>query len=166
MKLIQLATNKTTMTNIETFIQSVQKHVKEILECTKPLDPQQLAAAPSGKWNTKEILGHLCDSGIENMVRYHRIAGGDQPFQITQYPQDFLVQNKQYTQQPIGDILNMFQSINTQIVFFMKQLPQNIVHKKVINSDQTESTLQDWLKDYSDHLAHHGKQIKERSSLP
>lgn len=40
------------------------------------------------KWSKKEILGHLIDSGINNLQRFTEIQYESKPYKIRKYKQD------------------------------------------------------------------------------
>lgn len=48
--------------------------------------PEALSQRPApGKWSQKEILGHLIDSGINNLQRFTEIQFSPQPYPIQKY---------------------------------------------------------------------------------
>ena len=48
------------------------------------------------KWSKKEILGHLVDSGINNLQRFTEIQYQPKPYPIRGYDQDDLVRVNDY----------------------------------------------------------------------
>ncbi|NJN28609.1 MAG: DinB family protein [Cyclobacteriaceae bacterium] len=52
----------------------------------------ELTLHPSpGKWSKKEVLGHLIDSGINNLQRFTEIQYESKPYKVREYKQDELV---------------------------------------------------------------------------
>jgi hypothetical protein len=55
----------------------------------KGLPELEVSRRPSpNKWSKKEILGHLCDSAINNMERFVKIQYEEQPYVIPSYNQE------------------------------------------------------------------------------
>ncbi len=48
------------------------------------------------KWSKKEILGHLIDSGINNLQRFTEIQFEEKPYKIQTYKQNELVKANNY----------------------------------------------------------------------
>ena len=68
------------------------------------------------KWSKKEILGHLCDSAINNINRFIKIQYEEQPFVIQSYNQNQWVIFQNYQERPLDEILNLFLALNKQII--------------------------------------------------
>lgn len=72
------------------------------------------------KWSKKEILGHLCDSAINNIERFIKIQYEEQVYVIQSYNQDQWVKVQNYQDRPLGEIINLFQTLNKQISLLLK----------------------------------------------
>ena len=59
------------------------------------------------KWSKKEILGHLCDSAINNLERYIKIQYEPQPCVLTPYDQVQWVDIQDYQEISIEEIINL-----------------------------------------------------------
>src|SRR4051794_2197023 len=68
------------------------------------------------KWSKKEILGHLCDSGINNLERFIRIQYEEQPLILIPYNQDRWVELQGYRDLPIEEVMNLWSSLNKKII--------------------------------------------------
>src|SRR3954471_22265291 len=84
------------------------------------IDAAVLEAKISGKWSKKEILGHLVDSAIHNLVRFTEIHYVEKPYRHRPYNQMDLVNLNQYQTMDIQDLTQLWFSINNQIVRLMK----------------------------------------------
>ncbi|MCM0667197.1 DinB family protein [Flavobacterium tyrosinilyticum] len=121
----------------------------EILDAKKP-----------GKWSKKEILGHLIDSAIHNLVRFTEINYSEKPYRHRPYNQIDLVNLNQYQKTDIKELTQLWFSINKQIVRIMKSVDENALDYKIILSDESVIDLRFLMTDYVEHLEHHINQIK------
>ncbi|MFJ8089489.1 hypothetical protein ACIQ7N_14960 [Lysinibacillus sp. NPDC095746] len=67
------------------------------------------------KWSKKEILGHLCDSAINNLDRFIKIQYEKQPFLLTPYDQVHWVKIQGYQELPFDEVMNLWVSLNKKI---------------------------------------------------
>lgn len=111
------------------------------------------------KWSKKEILGHLIDSGINNLQRFTEIEFKPKPFPIRKYMQNELVIANDYQNADFGELLNFWKAINHRIEKIMaRQTPETLKYEVLINGSQIES-LEFLMKDYVKHMEHHLTQI-------
>ena len=118
----------------------------------------QLDEAPSGKWNSKEIIGHLIDSGINNLFRYHRILINNET-ELAGYSQDDLVAFQDYKSWDYSQLVNTWKHINQLILNFTQNTPKDKISTPV-NVEGTELTLEEMFLDYTQHIDHHVKQVE------
>jgi len=115
----------------------------------------EISIRPSpNKWSKKEILGHLCDSAINNIERFVKIQYVEQPYIIQSYDQERWVVIQNYQERPIDEILNVFQMLNNQIINIVKNIP---IGKLTYLCDvgETHKTLEWLIQDYLNHMEHH-----------
>jgi hypothetical protein len=111
------------------------------------------------KWSKKEILGHLIDSGINNLQRFTEIQFNPKPFPIRPYRQSQLVIANDYQNAETKELLRFWLAINHRIEKVMaKQTPESLNYEILIDDSQIE-TLEFLMKDYVIHLEHHLLQI-------
>ena len=119
-----------------------------------------LAQKPSsGKWSKKEILGHLIDSGINNLQRFTEIQFEDKPYKIRKYKQSELVEANNYQNANIAEISNLWLALNHRILALIKDQTENTLTFKIEIEEGEFSDLKFLITDYVDHLEHHLKQI-------
>jgi DinB superfamily len=114
-----------------------------------------------GKWSRKEILGHLIDSAINNLKRFTDIQHTEQPYIIQSYKQNELVAENNYQELPLNHLLQLWQSLNRQIVFVARQIPAeklNYLVQPQYNNGEMK-TLGWLIADYVAHMEHHWKQV-------
>jgi len=114
----------------------------------------------SKKWSKKEILGHLIDSGINNLQRFTEIQFKPKPYKIIAYRQNELVIANNYQKATIQELLNFWLTINYRILNILKQLDQTSLQYKIVLEDTTIMNLEFLITDYITHLEHHLQQIK------
>lgn len=115
---------------------------------------------PSGKWSKQEIFGHLIDSGLYNLQRFSTISFAPQPYVIEAYPQKELVDTNDYQNQNAKDLGQLWQQLNRQILHLWKNYePKDLELIVTAPSQNLEVNLQEWMKDYLEHMEHHFQQI-------
>ncbi|MEG0850446.1 MAG: DinB family protein [Flavobacterium sp.] len=124
------------------------------------IEDEILEARNPGKWSKKEILGHLTDSGIHNLVRFTEINYLEKPYQHRPYNQIDLVNLNQYQTMDIQELTQLWLSINKQILRIMKTVNEKALAYKIVLSDHSEIDLKFLMTDYVEHLEHHINQIK------
>jgi len=143
------------MQHLEIYIESFPVKLKQF-------SSEELLKRPApGKWSKQEILGHLIDSAINNLRRFTEIQFLPQPYVVISYLQNELVIVNDYQHLPLQQLLDLWQSLNRQIVFVVKNIPADKLNYPV--DPQYESrdmkTLAWIICDYVAHMAHHFRQI-------
>ena len=112
------------------------------------------------KWSKKEILGHLIDSGINNLQRFTEIQFSDKPYVMRKYNQNELVIANDYQNAESKEILDFWAALNRRIQSLIKkQTDESLAYE--IKYEGEILNLEFLMKDYVDHLEHHLNQIKE-----
>lgn len=114
-----------------------------------------------GKWSRQEVLGHLVDSGLNNLRRFTEARFSPQPYRIQSYAQDELVQVNGYGTMPIDELMTLWQAVNRQILRVAETTPVEKLANPIVfpASDRIKTLL--WLiEDYVAHLEHHLDQLR------
>jgi len=114
-----------------------------------------------GKWSKKQVLGHLIDSAINNLKRFTDIQFSPQPYIVQAYQQNELMAVNNYQELPLAHLLQLWQSLNQQVVFIVENIPAEKMHFAVnsqYNSNEMK-TLAWIICDYVAHMEHHWKQV-------
>jgi AAA15 family ATPase/GTPase len=111
-------------------------------------------AAPN-KWSKKEIAGHLCDSAVNNIVRFVKIQYEKQPYAIHKYNQEQWVTASNYQDRPIDDILTLFQTLNKQVIDIITNMPAEKLSYLCDIGNNDLKTFKWLIEDYLDHMEHH-----------
>ncbi|SEE14057.1 DinB superfamily protein [Tenacibaculum sp. MAR_2010_89] len=111
------------------------------------------------KWSKKEVLGHLIDSGFNNLQRFIRVQYEETPH--IAYNQNEWVKSQNWQALPIENVVQLWKVINQQILHIWKNFPENKVNAKInVSKEKTELyTFAEIMEDYIVHFHHHEKQI-------
>lgn len=146
---------KTTITKLESLMDQASQYISNHPENKLTIKPHP------NKWSKKEILGHLIDSGINNLQRFTEIQFGTKPYPIRKYDQDQLVIVNDYQNAETMELLNFWKAINKQIIRIIeRQSDESLKFEVIIVKDQ-HSDLKFLIEDYADHMEHHLKQIMQ-----
>lgn len=124
------------------------------------IDPVVLDERKPGKWSKKEVLGHLIDSAVHNLVRFTEINYAAKPYRHRPYNQIDLVNLNQYQTKDINELNQLWLSLNRQIIRIMKAVDEKALDYKIILSDESVIDLRFLMTDYVEHLEHHINQIR------
>jgi hypothetical protein len=111
------------------------------------------------KWSKKEILGHLIDSAIHNLVRFTEINYIEKPYHHRPYSQIDLVNLNQYQAMDTNELVQLWFSLNKQIIRVFKNIDDKALDYQIILSDQSVIDLKFLMTDYVEHLEYHINQI-------
>ena len=140
----------------------LEKYVESFPDMLKIFSSEELLKKPTpGKWSKQEILGHLIDSAVNNLKRFTEIQFLPQPYTVISYQQNELVVVNNYQDIPLNHLLDLWQSLNKQIVFVVKNIPGNKLNYPVDPQyENKEMKTLGWIIcDYVAHMEHHFKQI-------
>ncbi|MEO8512685.1 MAG: DinB family protein [Ignavibacteria bacterium] len=136
--------------------------------------PQKIKAIPEAelsrkpaenKWSKKEIIGHLCDSAINNLSRFARAQFEEEPFKVIPYAQDDWVRVNHYNEMKIEDILNYWSAINKQIIHIISSIPEAKLGvicelgNAAFREGEIEKSLLWLIEDYVVHMEYHLRQV-------
>ena len=108
------------------------------------------------------MLGHLIDSALNNLRRFTEIQFSPAPYIIVSYNQNELVRVNHYQDLPLDHLLELWESLNQQILYVVKQIPAAKLETPVNPQyDNDEMKSLNWVVcDYVAHMEHHLKQLK------
>jgi len=136
----------------------------------KIINEQQSAKKPSqDKWSSKEILGHLIDSSVNNMIRF---VNGQfkSDLVFSGYDQNKWVEAQNYQNAEWDFLIDLWKMNNLQLVRVIGSIPDDVLKKSTINhnydqiawkelSKNESATLEYLINDYIGHMKHHLNQI-------
>jgi hypothetical protein len=124
--------------------------------------PEERMVTPRaiGKWSNLQILGHLCDSAINNLTRIIQAQSASEPFVITPYNQDKWVKVQRYADASAEEIIILWESLNGAMLRVITAMPEDLIKSKEIRLTNGELHTLEWLiNDYLEHMKHHLHQI-------
>lgn len=121
---------------------------------------RMVTARAIGKWSNLQILGHLCDSAINNLTRIIQAQSASEPFVVTPYNQDKWVEVQRYSDASVEEIITLWVSLNGALIRVISAMPEDQMRSKQIRLTSGEQHTLEWLiNDYMEHLKHHLHQI-------
>ncbi len=148
--------------NVSDSMQQLTKYIEELPLWYEKITEKEILRKPAqNKWSKQEILGHLIDSAINNLKRFTEIQFSPQPYIVQSYNQDKLVVVNNYQNVPLDHLLSLWQSLNRQIIFAVKNIPSEKLNYAVnpqYNNNEVK-TLEWLICDYVAHLQHHLQQV-------
>jgi hypothetical protein len=140
----------------------LEKHIISFPARMKQVATLELLNKPlEGKWSKKEVLGHLIDSAVNNLKRFTEVQFLPQPYKVISYKQVELVIVNDYQNLPIDHLLDLWQALNKQIVFVVKNIPaEKLAYPVDPQYENGELRTLGWIiADYVAHMEHHFSQI-------
>ncbi|WP_217597956.1 DinB family protein [Cohnella sp. GbtcB17] len=151
------------MTNAMTMRQAearLRGWIRELPPLLADRSEEELKARPGpGKWSQLEILGHLCDSALHNLMRFVRIRIEPQPLPLTPYAQDDWVSGQRYQAASYDHVLSLWLALNARIADVWAGLPEDAGEWTFMRPDGQTITLELWADDYVLHLEHHMRSL-------
>ncbi|MBN8642659.1 MAG: DinB family protein [Flavobacteriales bacterium] len=114
------------------------------------------------KWSKKEILGHLIDSAINNIIRFTEIQTFEKPYEIRTYNQDELVKSNHYQNKNSDELIELWTNLNLHILHIVKNQTKETLAYQLILPNGKQTDLQFLIQDYFDHLYYHLNQINPK----
>jgi hypothetical protein len=138
---------------LEELLQSVPEKLNELSheEIVKPRSVR--------KWSRLQILGHFCDSAINNLTRFIQAQYLPEPLTLIQYNQDVWVSSQHYCDTSKDEVLTLWVSLNRSIVRVLSNLPNELYSKTYTLTSGDIVTLEWLVDDYLEHMNHHLHQL-------
>jgi hypothetical protein len=141
--------------NLEAFLDEVPKIINRIN------GKDFINKISSTKWSKQEMLGHLCDSAINNHSRFARIILTDEPIALDGYQQNEWVKIHDYQlNYDRSELIDLWKQLNKLILNVMRNAHESDLKKLCILNDNSKVTLNWLFDDYLNHMMYHMKQIE------
>lgn len=141
-------------------ISELKRLLTAVPEAFARFDAAEAAAPrPGGKWSKQQLLGHLCDSALNNLSRFIKVQYEPQPLSLALYDQNEWVAAQQYAGTPREEILSLWISLNQSVLRVISGLSPTQL-ELVFRLETGETVTLQWLiDDYLNHMKHHLGQI-------
>jgi len=142
--------------NTVTASEILQQIIRSSLEKFKIISEENWGYKPlPNKWSKKEILGHLCDSAMNNIRRFV-VSQYEENNKII-YQQDNWVASQDYQSENFQNIILLCKLLNEQVIKIINKIPEEKLSNTCITSEKR--TIEWLIEDYIVHLNHHLNQI-------
>ena len=148
--------------DVKASIDKLENHIESFPAKMKKLSADELLYRNAeGKWSKKEILGHLIDSAINNLKRFTDAQHSTLPYKVINYQQVDLVIINDYQNLPLEHLLDLWRSLNSQIIFVVRNMDDEKLNYAVDPQyENAELKTLGWIiVDYVAHMEHHFRQI-------
>jgi hypothetical protein len=112
----------------------------------------------AGKWSSKQVLGHLVDSALNNVHRFVRGQQGD-GLRFPDYDQPHWVKAGGYQERPWEDLVSLWAQLNAHLAHVIRRIPSERDPIPCRIGASSTLTLGFIVRDYMRHLRHHLQQI-------
>ncbi len=142
-------------------VHKAEKHLKTMNEKTVKMKPI------SEKWSKIEILGHLIDSALNNLLRFVAVQCEDDPV-FSRYDQEKWVNTQKYQEFVWERLIELWKTYNLHIAFLLARIPGDKKHLNIpdgaglVFRENKNVDLEYLVDDYIYHLKHHLGQIGVR----
>ncbi len=141
-------------------VQQLDHLLKRGTQLVRNSSENELKSKPlPDKWSKKEILGHLIDSGINNLQRFTEIQFENKPYKIRKYNQNELVIANHYNEANPDEILGFWVAINERIRKIIELQDEHTLAFQIEINKEEKSDFKFLIEDYINHMEHHLNQI-------
>jgi hypothetical protein len=133
----------------------VEREERRLAAMAEPAVSRKPAA---GKWCPKEVLGHLVDSGGNNLQRFVRAQLADS-LDFPAYEQERWVAVQDYAGADWALLLRLWASLNAHIAHVVSSIPAARLTAPCRIGGAAPLPLEKVVQGYVDHLEHHLRQI-------
>ncbi len=146
------------MDDLKQTIDGLESLIQEMSEVFHGLTKDEINRRPApGKWSKKEILGHLCDSALNNIQRLVRVQYEANPSIV--YNQDEWVKANNYQDRSSDEVRELWISLHKQFMHLLNSFPEHLLNSTIIAGETV--TARFVIMDYLRHQRHHFAQIAQ-----
>ena len=110
-----------------------------------------------GKWSAQQVVGHLCDSAMNNQQRIVRLQLAE-TLVMPGYEQERWVRVQRYEARPWVSVVELFLALNEHLAHTVAGIdPRTLGHTWMLDGEAL--TLGFIVEDYIAHLEHHVRTI-------
>jgi hypothetical protein len=113
-----------------------------------------------GKWNAKEVLGHVCDTERVFAYRALRISRGDQT-PMEGFEQDDYVRNGPFARVPLEEIVEDYIAVRRNTLTLLRNLDEAAWLRRGV-ANKNEVTVRALAYTIAGHEVHHRRILEEK----
>ncbi len=141
--------------------EALQALIEMVPDRIREMSEETMSVRVFGKWSRREILGHLCDSAVNNQARFIR-AQYEQPLAVPGYDQADWVRLQGYHDMDTEELLEMWTVLNSHLRRIISKIPCESMEALTCQvGSGAPVTLAQLLEQYLAHQSHHLEQIFE-----
>ncbi len=122
------------------------------------VETESLETRGPGTWSRRQILGHLIDSGLNNLHRFVR-AQQETELVFPGYDQQFWVDRSGYQDRSWASLVQLWGYLNFHLAQVIIRIPADKSDIPCIIGESKPLSLSFIVEDYVKHLRHHLDQI-------
>jgi uncharacterized damage-inducible protein DinB len=116
-------------------------------------------AYAEGKWNIKQVVGHMADT--ERVFAYRALAFSREPVELPGFDQDVYMEKATFNTRSLEDLANEFKTVRESTLYLFRSITENQSTQKGIASGNPVS-VRALAYMIAGHEMHHIKILKER----
>lgn len=145
---------------LEDVISGLEAYLRDVPRQMRQFSHDEISRPRSeGKWSRLQILGHLCDSAVNNLSCFIQAQSRPEPLVVTSYNQETWVEAQQYISAPVENVVNLWVSLNQSVIRVVSHMPAAGLARSCQLPDGGTVTLEWLIRDYLRHMEHHLGQI-------
>ncbi len=145
--------------------EKLRKVLEEITPILREISDEEASKKPTPeKWSKKEILGHLIDSACNNQQKFIRTMA-HKHLDFVGYQQNHWVESQKYIKADWRNLVSFWETYNLHISHIIENVEEGFLSNTITIEEAGPFTLEFIMKDYTEHLKHHLKQILPDADL-
>src|SRR5436853_2775697 len=137
------------MNVINNTINRIKYIINECPDMIKSIPDAEFSKKPAPeKWSKKELLGHICDSAVNNLGRFVRAQFEPQPFKLIKYDQNNWVKMNNYQEDSRGNIISFWIILNNRTIDVLSKIPEEKLGNQCDLGEEGTKTLLWLIEDY------------------
>lgn len=121
-------------------------------------EEEDFAPAP-GKWNIRQMMGHVADAELVYAQRFRQVIAEDHPTLVA-FDQDAWAKNLDYNRRKPKTSLETFRRIRAENYELLKDLPESAFERTGNHTENGTMTLRRLVESMAGHAESHARQAQ------
>lgn len=118
----------------------------------------------SDQWSIHEIIIHIADSEVNGYIRLRKILA-ENGTTVSAYNQDAWTNTLHYNEQDIHEFLELFNHLRQINYRLLNRIEDSRWENFIVHPESGMVKLEDWLRNYDNHIYTHINQIKRNINV-